>query len=132
MYLKAVMTGISFVFIFLFGFWLSRSSKPYNVLIFNFHKLISLAMSIFLIATIYQTHKTNSFSPVEILATVATVLIFSILFVTGGLRSVEATGGLENASQSIQTAIAIIHKVFPYMAVLATAVTLFLLQVHMG
>jgi len=59
---KVVITGLFFVFVFLLGFWLSRSGKPYNSLIFNFHKLIGLAMGVFLIVTFYRVHQTVPFS----------------------------------------------------------------------
>ncbi len=129
---KVLMTSLFFVFVFLFGFWLSRSGKPYNSLIFNFHKLIGLAMGIFLSVTVYRVHKTVPFSPIEILAIASTVLIFIILVAAGGLLSIEAAGDLENASQSKLGAIAAIHKVFPYLAVLATTGTLYLLWFNKG
>lgn len=40
-------TGLLFLFIFLSGFWLSHSGKPYNTLIFTIHKLIGLAAGVF-------------------------------------------------------------------------------------
>jgi hypothetical protein len=124
---KVIITGLFFIFIFLFGFWLSRSGKPYNSLIFNLHKLIGLAMGVFLIVTVYRVHKTGPFTPIEILALVVTVLVFIILVVAGGLLSIEATGDLKNASQSTLSIISLVHKILPYLAVLSTEGTLYLL-----
>lgn len=124
---KAIITGVFFAFVYLFGFWLSHSGKPFNSLIFNFHKLVGLAMGIFLILTVYRVHKTTPFSPVEILAITATIVIFMVLVVAGGLLSIQATSNLEITSQSIQTTISVTHKVFPYLAVLTTAGMLYLL-----
>ena len=123
---EVLITSLFFIFVFLFGFWLNRSGKPYNSVIFNFHKLIGLAMGIFLIVTVYRVHQMVPFTTFEILAILMTVLIFVILVAAGGLLSIQAAGDLENASQSILGAIAAIHKVFPYLAVLATAGILYL------
>jgi NADPH:quinone reductase-like Zn-dependent oxidoreductase len=56
-----------------------------------------------------------------------TVLIFILLVAACGLLSIQAAGNLENASQSKLGRIVAIHKVFPYLAVLSTAGTLYLL-----
>jgi hypothetical protein len=124
---KIITTALFFIFIFLFGFWLSRFGKPYNGLIFNSHKLIGLAMGIFLIVTVYQVHKISSFSPVETLSIGVTVLIFIILVAAGGLLSIQAASDLENTSKSMVNVITAIHRVLPYLAVLSTAGTLYLL-----
>jgi hypothetical protein len=124
---KMLTTGLFFVFVFLFGFWLSRSGKPYNSLIFNFHKLIGLAMGIFLVVTVYRANKASPINPFEILVLAGTVLIFIILVTAGGLLSIEAAAGLKDASPSIKTAITLTHQVFPYLALLSTAGTLYLL-----
>jgi hypothetical protein len=125
--IKAISTGLFFLFIFLSGFWLSRSGKPYNLGIFNIHKLIGLAAGIFLIVTVSRIHKTTPFTPLAIAILVITVLIFISLVAAGGLLSIEATGGLSNASQMMLSLIATIHKTFPYLAVISTAATLYLL-----
>lgn len=124
---KVIITGLFFVFVFLFGFWLSHSGKPYNSFIFNFHKLIGLAMGIFLALTVYQAHQSAPFNLLTILVITLTVIIFFILVAAGGLLSIEAAGGLENINQSVSAAISVIHKVFPYLALFSVAVTLYLL-----
>ena len=124
---KIIITAVFFIFVFVFGFWLSRSGKPYNMLIFNLHKLIGLAMGVFLIVTVYQVHKTVAFTPFVISALLVTVLIFLVLVAAGGLLSFEAAGDLQNASQSLLNGVALAHKVLPYLALLSTAGTLYLL-----
>ena len=122
-----LITGLFFVFIFLFGFWVSRAGKPYNTLLFTIHKLVGLATGIYLIVSIYHAHQAASFSPLEIMVISLTVLIFICLVAAGGLLSIAAEGGLKKASPSTLTVIEQIHKIFPYLAVLATAATLYLL-----
>ncbi len=127
--IRMISAGLFFLFIFLSGFWLSRLGKPYNGLVFNLHKLIGLAAGIFLIVTVVKTSKAAAFSPLEIAALAITVLIFICLVAAGGLLSVISSGGLANASQTVQSVIAIVHKTFPYLAVIATAGTLYLLLI---
>jgi hypothetical protein len=125
--LRVVGTGLFFLLIFLSGFWLSRSGKPYSSIIFNIHKLVGLAAGVFLIMTVYKTHQLAPLSPVEITAIVITVLIFVGTVAAGGLVSVDAAGGLESINQPIRAAISMMHKLLPYLAVLSTAATLYLL-----
>ena len=124
---KSLIVGLFFLFIFLSGFWLSRSGKPYNSGIFNVHKLIGLAAGIFLIVTVSRLHKVEPFNPIQMTMLVITVLIFVCLVVAGGLLGVQAQGELGNASPFLLDAIGIIHKTFPYLAALSTAATLYLL-----
>jgi hypothetical protein len=124
---RIVSAGLFFLFIFLSGFWLSRSGKPYNAIIFNIHKLIGLAAGIFLVVTVYRIHKAVPLGPVQIAALVVTVLIFVATVAAGGLASIDAAGNLGNINQSIRAAIPTLHKIFPYLAVLSTAATLYLL-----
>ena len=124
---EVLITILFFVFVFLFGYILSRTGKPYNSLIFNFHKLIGLAMGVFLIFTVYQIHQTGHFGPIQILSLVITVGIFVILVAAGGLLSIEAGGDLKSISPAALAVISGVHKVLPYVAVLTTAGTLYLL-----
>ena len=124
---KIIGTGLFFIFIFASGFWLSRSGKPYSSLVFNVHKLIGLAAGIFLIVTVVKASHVAALRPVEITALVVTVLLFVGLVAAGGLLSVFDSGGLANASQALRAAIKAVHHVLPYLAVLSTAATLYLL-----
>ena len=51
---QTLVTGVSFVLIFVSGLWLSRSGRPLNVVISTAHKLISLAVGVFLLTAIRQ------------------------------------------------------------------------------
>ena len=106
---------------------MSRLGKPYNQILFNVHKLIGLAAVIFLIVILVQRHKLVPLRPSEITAFVVTALIFVVTIVAGDLLSVEASGGLAGLNQSVRLAISLVHKIFPYLAVLSTAVSHYLL-----
>jgi hypothetical protein len=113
--------------IFFFGYWLSRTGKPYNTLIFNAHKLIGLGMGIFLIVTVYRSNQTAAFIPLQILILALTILVFVILVAAGGLISAEAAGEIKNMNPSILGALSLVHKILPYLAVLATTASIFLI-----
>ena len=116
--LQVVGTGLFFVFIFLSGYWLSRSGKPYSAIIFNIHKLVGLAMGVFLVVTVRQVHQAAPLGPAKVVAIVVTVLLFIGVVAEGGLLSVD---------KPMPAAISMMHKLLPYAAVLSTAVTLYLL-----
>ena len=119
--MKVIEAGLFFFFIFLTGVRLSRSGRPYHVLKFNLHKLIGLAALIFLVFTVYQIKEVTPLSPLEITACAVTGLLFACTIIAGGLVSIE---------KPMPAAIPLMHKIFPYLTVLATAVTLFLLLSH--
>jgi hypothetical protein len=122
-----LITILFFVFVFLFGYILSRTGKPYNSLIFNFHKLIGLAMGVFLLVSVYKAYQSGPFSHIQILSLVITLGIFVILVAAGGLLSIEAGGNLKSISPTRLAVISAVHKALPYLALLATAWTLYLL-----
>jgi len=107
-----------YLFIFLSGIWLSRSGKPYSVIILTIHKLISLAAAVFLVMTVYRIHQVAPLSPVEITAVVVTGLLFLSLIISGGLLS---TG------KPMPAVILTMHQITPFLTVLSTAATLYLL-----
>jgi hypothetical protein len=124
---KAAVTGLFFLFIFLSGYWLSRSGKPYNNFIFNIHKLIGLAAGVFLVVTVYRAQQAAPLVPAQIAALTVTVLVFAGLVAAGGLIGIDAAGGLGSIDPSTRTAISLVHKTFPYLALLSTGATLYLL-----
>ena len=109
------------------GYRLSRLGKPYNGLVFNIHKLVGLAAGIFLIVTVVNAHKVSPIQPSAILVIAVTALIFLLLVTAGGLLSILAEGGLGSIQVSMQTLISWAHKIFPYLAVAATGIVLYML-----
>ena len=111
-------TGQLFLFIFLSGIWLSNSGKPLNVITLTIHKLIGLATVIFIAATIYQLNQAAKLSAVQLNASVITGLLFLVTIITGGLLSI---------GKPMDAAVLTVHKVAPFLTVLSTAVTMYLL-----
>jgi ribose/xylose/arabinose/galactoside ABC-type transport system permease subunit len=54
---KFIIPGIIFLLTLVFGIWLSNSSKPYNGILFNIHKLIALVAVIVTTMQIYMILK---------------------------------------------------------------------------
>jgi hypothetical protein len=115
--LRVVDAGLFFLFIFLSGFWLSRSGKPYSGIIYNIHKLISLAAVVFLVITIYRINQVAELSAMGLTAGVVTGLFFLGTIIAGGLLS---TG------KPTPAAILTMHQITPFLTVFSTAVTLYL------
>jgi len=87
--LKVIGAGLFFLLIFLSGFWLGRTGKPYRPAIFNLHKLIGLATGIFLGVTVYQVHRLTPLGPAQTAATATSVLLFAADVAAGGLLSID-------------------------------------------
>jgi hypothetical protein len=118
---KFIFAGLFFVAMLLSGFWLHRSGRPFGMLLLTLHKLISLGALVYLAITIYRIHQVVPLSPLELAACAATALFFIILFATGGILA---------AAKSERLVIFRVHQVAPYLAILSTAATLFLLLVR--
>jgi hypothetical protein len=117
---RAISMGVGFLIMILSGFWLSRTGKPYGTLIFTIHKLIGVGIGILLFMTVSQMHQTVPLSPVEIAAVAVTGLFFVASVTTGSLLSIPV-------SKPMPGFVSMLNKILPYLSVLSTAVTLYLL-----
>ena len=115
---KVVITGAFFLFIFLFGFLLSRSGKPYSVILFNLHKLIAVGAVVFLGVMIYNIHRTAGLAPLQSAAIVVTGLCFIVTIIAGGLVSID---------KPMPAVLSLVHRFAPYLTLLSTGATLYFL-----
>jgi len=116
---RIIGTGLLYLFIFISGFWLSKSGKPYSVILLTIHKLISLAAVVFLAITIHRINQVARLSTAELIAGVVTGLFFLDAIVSGGLLSTD---------KPMPVVVLRMHQITPLLTVLSTAVTLYLLQ----
>ncbi len=114
---KIVIIGAFFLFIFILGFVLSRAGKPYPALLFNVHKLVALGALVYLAITVYNLHRAAALAPGLVALVVFTGLCFVVTIVAGGLMNIDKSPAF----------LAVIHRFSPYLTLLATAGTLYLL-----
>jgi hypothetical protein len=116
---KLISVGAVFLFIFLSGFWVNRMGRPYGMLPVTIHKLIGLALGVYLGWMIYQTHKVIPLSSIQIIIVAVTVLFYAVNVATGSLLS---------TNKPMPEVVSIINKFFPYLTVVSTGVMLYLLS----
>ena len=107
-----------YLVLLLSGFWLSRSGKPYSGIILTVHKLISLAAVIWLGITVRRINQAGALSATGLLAAIVSGLFFLGTMVTGGLLSI---------GKPMPAIVLRLHQITPYLTVLSTAATLYLL-----
>lgn len=116
---RALSVGALFIIIFGAGFWLSRAGKPYNGVLFNIHKLVALGALVFLGITLSRISRAQGLQPGQIAAVSVAGLSFLVTIVTGGLVS---------AGSTLPAFVPVIHRLFPYLTVLASAAALYWLR----
>jgi heme A synthase len=121
--LRITITAVLFLCIFVFGFWLSRSGKPYNQVIFTIHKLVALGAVVYLAVTVYRVHQAAPLTSAHTIIIALTALCFITVFVTGALLSLD---------KAMPLIVLRLHQVAPYLAVLSTTASLYLLLVQSG
>ena len=117
--LKVSSVGAAFLIMFLSGFWLNRTGKPYATLIFTIHKVIGLGLGVLLFIMVRQAHQATSLNSVEATAVAIAVLFFIATVITGSLLSLP--------NKSMPAIVSMLNKILPYFTMLSAAVTLYLL-----
>lgn len=115
---KLVIVGLLFVFIFGFGFVLSRAGKPYPVVLFTLHKLLTLGTVVILVLSINKIAQVSPLNQTQVLALVVTSVLF--------LATI-ATGGVVSAASSVPLIVRRLHHFVPYLALLSSAWMIYLL-----
>lgn len=118
---RFLITGLFFLMILLSGYWLSRTGKPYNGLIFNIHKLIAVAAIVLLAIALRRMHQVETLSTIELLTAVMAGLFFLGTIATGGLLSIPSEKTLPEIVHKL-------HQVTPYLTLFSTAATMYLLK----
>jgi hypothetical protein len=88
MELKIIIIFLQFVLTFAFGIWLRKLGKPYNVVVFTFHKILALLTLIFTGLAIIKLNQDIDVRTVELLIILATGFLFLTSFVSGALLSI--------------------------------------------
>ena len=104
--------------IFVSGLWLSRLGRPLNVILLTIHKLISLAAIVLLAFTVYRVTWEGPLGALDWIAVSVTGLFF--------LGTI-ATGAVLSGDRPAQAVVLTLHRITPFLTVIATAVSLYLL-----
>lgn len=107
-----------FLLIFVTGFWLSRSGRPYGVLLLTVHKLLSVGAVVFLTVVIVRVNRSVGLGSREWIVAIVTGLLF--------LGTI-ATGGLLSATKPMPELVHRLHQVAPFLTLVSMAATLYLL-----
>jgi heme A synthase len=108
---------IGFPATMVFGFWLSRSGKPYNGILFNIHKLIALGAVIVTVVQVYKLLKNVEPQALIVILLIITGICVVALFASGAFMSI---GNLNY--QIMKT----IHNVAFVLLVIVMALTIYL------
>jgi hypothetical protein len=111
-----IFPGGLFILTLFFGFWLSHTGKPYNSILFNFHKLLALGNVVLACMQLYKNLNSLNWLLIAVLAVLALCII--ALFVSGALMS---TGKLD------YTLMLTIHRIASVALVLCCALVLYAL-----
>ena len=116
--IKIIGVIVCYIAIFISGYWLSKLGQPFNTIILNIHKLIALALFIFLIITICRINKISALSTLELTICIITGAFFLFTIISGGLVSI---------NKPLPDIIKKVHHISPYLTVLCTAFCLYFL-----
>ena len=116
--LKITGIGIVFLLIIISGIWLTKTGKPYNPVLFNVHKLISLGGVVFTGIVVYNLLREIEIRPLIWALVILTGVFFIVLIVTGGLL---------NLDKPFYNLLRTIHRILPAVFVILTAVIFYFL-----
>ena len=116
---KVLITAALFIAVFVLGFVLRRSGKPYSGLVVTVHKLISLAVLILFILTVNRINTATPLASTALAAAALTGVFFVVAIVSGGLVSTDKPA----------PAIALtLHRVTPFVTIAGAAAAFLLLS----
>lgn len=117
---KFLNPGIGFVATVAFGFWLSRVGKPYNGILFNFHKLIALGTVVITAMQIYKLLANSEPQTLLLVLIVVTGVCVVALFASGAFMSI---GNLNYQTMKL------IHNIAPVFVAIAMATMIYMLYI---
>lgn len=114
--LKIGIAALLMVVVFIFGFWLSHSGKPYSTILMTVHKLAALAALILLLVMVNQVQRVTPLNSAQIFLLVVMIVCFICTIVTGGLVSID---------KALPAFVSTLHKISPYLVLLSIVAMLY-------
>ena len=106
-----------FLLMIITGIWLRQRGKPYCILIQTIHKLIGAGGAFYSGYLIFPILLEFSASAGLWALAIISFTLFLVLIATGGLLATE---------KQMPAAVLLVHKVFPYLAVILNGITAYL------
>ena len=119
--IKIAFTGILIVLSIISGIWLHRKERPLNAIIFNMHKLISLAAIVLIVITVIAFNKNVDLRSTDFMLIALTALFLILLVVTGGILSLD---------KPVNFILLNIHRILTFFIVVSCLVTYFMLAIN--
>lgn len=116
----SILSAGFFLLILATGFWVKRLGKPYPTLVLNIHKLIALGAVVYLAITAARISKADPLTTAQVASLVLSAVLFVGTIVSGGLASIDKPMAVIPLK---------IHRVSPYLTLLAGAASLYFLLV---
>ena len=110
---------LCFTTVLLSGFRLHKLGKPYRTLLLTIHKLVPVAMLVYLALTI------RLMAPLSLLVWIAT------LFAGFCFLVMIASGSWISAAKEAPKAVLALHKILPYVTILASGAALYVTSMHL-
>jgi hypothetical protein len=115
--MKIVLTAVGFILIFLSGYWLYRAGQPFNAGVLALHKLLSVALIVYLVLAVLKIGKVAPLGQAEWIACIAVGVFFLLAIASGGWLS---------AAKNLPAVVQTLHKVLSVLTVFST-IAMFLL-----
>lgn len=116
--IRILLTILIFLLMIISGVGLSRKGKPYNVILFNIHKMISLgAIGMMLITVLYYS-KDSIIGKNEVMSIIITGILFLTLLISGGLL---------NIKKEMPKILLVLHRALPIVLLVSAFFAVFLL-----
>lgn len=98
---------------------MSRTGKPYNVIIINIHKLLSILSIISVMATVYKLQEMTIINNPEKILIAGTVLFFLTAIISGGIMG---------SGKTDKKAIFVIHRFTTFLIIISFGLLIYLSQ----
>ena len=87
--LKIIISSILLLLLIVAGIYLHRTGKPYNIVVFNIHKLFTLGVIVFAILSLLQVYRPAGISTGQVFLVSLICISMLALLVSGAMMSLE-------------------------------------------
>lgn len=116
--IKLTGLGLLFLLIIISGIWLTKTGRPYQNIVFNVHKLISLLTVVLGAIMVYNLQKGLEISGLATSLMILAGIMFIILTITGGLL---------NLDKPFYDTLRIVHRILSPLSIILTIIVFYIL-----